>query len=398
MVSRILIATVPARGHLFPTLAVAAELVARGHEVSYVTTGEFISTVTAAGVKALSYDSVDPVSKVGTDEEALAFPEENRRIVEAARTHFADAPPSVVLYDSPFNLAGRILARTWGIGGVELTPVFASNESYSFMQASIAAAGPPDTPPDTASFEEYGRRAAELLAEHGIDTPPHENPIGDAELSVVYVPRAFQPAGETFDERVAFVGPCLGERAFLGDWAPPTDGLPVVLASLGTTYNDNPDFFRTCAEAFAGLPWHLVLSVGQKVDVAALGPLPPNVEVRPWVPHLKVLEHATVFVTHGGMGSVLEALYHGCPMVFVPAWPDVQVIAERAAELGLGRLLPPAELTAERLRDAVLAVAADEATRQRVLDMRTATRESGGARRAADEVETHIERFGRTAS
>jgi MGT family glycosyltransferase len=394
MGSRILIATLPARGHIFPTLAVADELARRGNQVTYVTTEEFTATVTGAGVYPLPYESMDPASMVDTDQEPMAFVEENRRVLRTAVRHFGAQHPDLVLYDSAMNLAGRILAKTWDRPGVALNPVFASNEHYDYMQQAMQVAGPRDHESGTALFEEYVRRSAELLGEYGIDGRSNGSPLGDKEFNVVYVPRAFQPAGDTFDDRFAFVGPCLGERAFLGEWQPPVSGLPVVLASLGTTYNDRPDFFQTCARAFEGLPWHLVISVGQKVDPADLGRLPDNVEVQRWVPHLTVLEHARVFVTHGGMGSVLESLYQGCPMVFVPSWPDVQLIAGRATELGLGRLIRPDELTAERLRDAVRAVADDGVTRERVREMQRLTREAGGAARAADEIEAHAKRAG----
>ena len=39
------------------------------------------------------------------------------------------------------------------------------------------------------------------------------------------------PEGDTFDERFAFVGPCLTERPFQGTWAPPGDA-PVVLSTI----------------------------------------------------------------------------------------------------------------------------------------------------------------------
>jgi UDP:flavonoid glycosyltransferase YjiC (YdhE family) len=60
-----------------------------------------------------------------------------------------------------------------------------------------------------------------------------------------------------------------------------------------------------------------VLAVGG-VDPAALGPIPPNVEVHAHVPQLAVLRRARVFVTPAGMGSTMESLYFGVPMVAVP--------------------------------------------------------------------------------
>lgn len=112
------------------------------------------------------------------------------------------------------------------------------------------------------------------------------------------------------------------------------------------------------------------------------------------MPHLTVLRHASVAVTHGGMGTVMEALHSGCPMVVVPTsdldWPT----GRRIEELSLGRVLPPGEVTAERLREAVLGVAADEDVRRATDAMRRDVRAAGGAVRAADEIEQYLTRTG----
>ncbi|OLT22256.1 hypothetical protein BJF78_07590 [Pseudonocardia sp. CNS-139] len=47
--SRFLFLPAPAHGHVNPTLAVAAELTGRGHEVTYLLPAEFRGPVEAAG-------------------------------------------------------------------------------------------------------------------------------------------------------------------------------------------------------------------------------------------------------------------------------------------------------------------------------------------------------------
>ncbi|WP_422125611.1 hypothetical protein [Streptomyces caatingaensis] len=41
-------------------------------------------------------------------------------------------------------------------------------------------------------------------------------------------------------------------------------------------------------------------------------------------PHLSVLPHASAFVAHGGMASVMESLYSGCPALVVPLTADAR--------------------------------------------------------------------------
>jgi dTDP-L-oleandrosyltransferase len=132
-----------------------------------------------------------------------------------------------------------------------------------------------------------------------------------------------------------------------------------------------------------------VLSIGA-LDPAELGELPPNVEAHAQVPQLAVLDHASAFITHSGMGGTMEALYFDTPMVTLPQSVEQAAVANRVAELGLGTNLAGREPTPELLRDAVQTTAGDERVRSAVAEMGAKVRASGGAVRAADELERHL--------
>ena len=52
--------------------------------------------------------------------------------------------------------------------------------------------------------------------------------------------------------------------------------------------------------------------------------MPSNVLVTEWVPQQDLLAHRNlaVFLTHGGLLSLQEALYHEVPLVGIPIWFD----------------------------------------------------------------------------
>jgi MGT family glycosyltransferase len=135
-----------------------------------------------------------------------------------------------------------------------------------------------------------------------------------------------------------------------------------------------------------------VLAVGPGTGVEQLGPLPPNIEVHEWIPFQAVLRHAAVTVCSGGTGSVMHSLYEGTPLVVVPQLGAVDGLVRQIRDFGLARVVRPEELTADRLRDAVAGLAADESVRRNVAEMRQHVRESGGAPRAADEILAHLGR------
>src|SRR5690606_14645164 len=165
---------------------------------------------------------------------------------------------------------------------------------------------------------------------------------------------------------------------------------PLLYIALGTAFNDRPDFYRTCLSAFADSPWQVAMSIGEQVQASELGAIPDNVEVRASFPQPAVLRHASVFVSHTGMNSTMEALHAGVPLVAVPQMPEQAVNAARVDELGLGRRLDPATVTAEQLRTAVDEVAADTGIRANLERMRQTLRSCGGAAAGADVVEAQL--------
>jgi MGT family glycosyltransferase len=374
----------PAHGHVIPTLPVVAELARRGWRVSYATGERFRADVENAGATLVPTPSDAPAAPPPAVTGPAVVASFLRRIVADARAslpvltaHFRADPPRAVCYDAT-SLAGRILAAESGAVDVALLPTFATNEHSSPF--ARAAAPPPE-------ILAVVREMADLAAAHGVVLQRGLGMLAPASLNVVFLPREFQFAGDTFDDRFRFVGPSPGTREDDEGWVPPDR--PVLLVSLGTAFNDRPGFFRACLEAFADRG-PVAMAIGQHVAVDDLGPVPADIDVRPWFPQPAVLRHAAAFVSHAGMGSTMEALYYGVPLVCVPQMMEQQANAARVAELGLGVRLEPEGLTADDLRTAVDTVTGDAAVRAALDRMRLATRRAGGAGAAADAIEAHL--------
>ncbi|KAK0133818.1 UDP-glucuronosyltransferase 3A1 [Merluccius polli] len=82
---------------------------------------------------------------------------------------------------------------------------------------------------------------------------------------------------------------------------------------------------------------------------------PPNVRLVPWLPLNDLLGHPNVrlFVTHGGQNSLLQAVYHGVPVLAIPLFGDQFDNAVRAEAKGLGLTLRPTHITRNRIEAAV---------------------------------------------
>jgi UDP:flavonoid glycosyltransferase YjiC (YdhE family) len=80
----------------------------------------------------------------------------------------------------------------------------------------------------------------------------------------------------------------------------------------------------------------LIVQVSDEKDREAIEPVPSNVIVADWVPQLEVLEKADLFITHGGLSSVREAIYFSVPMIVFPYGMDQPGNAARIVYHQLG--------------------------------------------------------------
>ncbi|MEW9553404.1 macrolide family glycosyltransferase [Nonomuraea sp. NPDC050783] len=373
-------------GHLNPLLPIAQELVERGHRVTFPADAWMAERIGPTGAEIISYeprpveaiviDSMDAAARA-----TLAVLRQLEHVLPQIETGYAGDRPDLIVNDW-LAWAGPMLAAKWRLPRIQSWSAHAAGEGYDFgefIAGMFAAAG--------SVKAEFDTLFAAVLSRHGIPPLRLHDFYRPAEFNLVYQPRSFHVHNETFDDRYAFVGPTRLPAA--QDWTPPAR--PLVLVSLGTIIS-RPDFFRACVQAFAGEPYHVVMSVGRGVDPAELGPLPANIEAHQHVPQPAVLAHADAFVTHAGMNSTMEALAAAVPMVAVPHTPEQRTTADRLAALGLGSVLVPTDVTAERLREAVRGLLGEPAVRRRLRAMQDDVRAAGGALRAADAIEARLPR------
>lgn len=98
---------------------------------------------------------------------------------------------------------------------------------------------------------------------------------------------------------------------------------------------------------------------------------PENVFISDWFPQDDILAHENVilFITHGGLLSTTESIYHGKPFVGIPIFGDQFLNMARAEQNGYGRTVVYEELTAERLTKAIQQLVQDPHAKQLVEGM-----------------------------
>jgi MGT family glycosyltransferase len=132
---------------------------------------------------------------------------------------------------------------------------------------------------------------------------------------------------------------------------------PTVYATLGTTFNQSPATFRSVLAALSTEAVNLIMTVGQSMDPEQFGAQPNHIRIERYIPQTLLLPYCDALIFHGGYNSLLSALWHGLPMVIMPAgagdqWPT----GRRCAAVGAGVLVEGNPPTPEAIRATVKTV------------------------------------------
>lgn len=347
----ILAVNLPYAGHTNPTLPLTAELVKRGHRVTYINAEVFRQPIEATGARFVPYPDF-PVTIGEEQKKRTSFRKAYDTVLSVGQSESFD----LLLYEMFFH-PGAQAARTLGL------PCVRQFSQPAWSDATWQAA--------PAMFRLSARLIdAQVLSKRdavhmGLTyTSLHDGVINEhPDLNIVYLPEAFQPQRESFDDSYLFIVP--KQNVVSGNVPIPYDAMkrPIVYISLGSLIS-NKGFCKECIRAFGNKDCFVILSTG-KVAPESLGKIPSNLYVYSFVPQVEVLQHADVFLTHCGMNSVNEALCAGVPMVAMPFINDQMTNARQLVRLGLARQVRSFPSSGRELYRAVCQVSRDEGMKQR---------------------------------
>lgn len=401
---RFLFWIVPAAGHLNPSLALAEGLFGQGHEVIYYVPASWVSRVTHTGARTrlLPAHFVLPVDKVVARGGPIDFKELQRWLIAHTADMMQEVPnllalaqqdaPDAVVYD-PMCSWGQVAAKALRLPAVAFYTTFPMHPQSELFSRVVPRF-------DTSLSWDVARSMARLFMiserlhwRYGVPRlTPRSLFLTDEALSIVPFPREFQPDAHLFDTRYRFVGPLITPRPHY-DVEPWVQSLPkerTLYISLGTMVTHRDDLYRLFYEAFGDSDWQIVLATGGRDIAAQLGPTPSNFIVRAAVPQMEVLERASLFITHCGMNSAMEAGWFGVPIVGLPQMHEQSAVAEQAVRSGLGVKLETHEVTCESLRKAVSTVGHEQRYREKAAEFKNAVRRTQGAPEAVDAILRHV--------
>ena len=341
----IAVVSLGAFGHINPTLSVVTELVRRGVRVTYFTTENFRSIVEPTGADFVPVKSWMEGNDKHNEDKKDDQPEEN----------VAAVVPFLFL-----NEAGSYIDDI--LASLEKDKPDAIMHDFAAIVQSYA--------------EKYGCR--NMTVKEIFD--------GQGDLNLVMMQKRLVPNNESFGDNFVFTGVQIGKRTAFGSWKAPNNGKPLLYSSLGTAFNNWPEYYPILFDAVRDLDINVFAALGA-IDPASLKDIPANVEVAQMVPQLDILSQASVFITHAGMGGTGEAIYYGVPMIAIPQMDEQAITARQIEKTGLGvAFLDKSAITSEKLKAAIVKLLEDSSYKNTADDFSADMKSLGGFKASADAI------------
>ena len=387
--SSIVVASIPAHGHITPLLTVAENFVKRGDDVRFVTGSRYADKVAATGatfvplpaeadfddqhlltsfpdraklkgVRAAVFDIENVFARPAKAQYATlmtaiaaqradvvladplflgaTFTLEHRRPTRPALVMCSIIPLPIDSRDTaPFGMGlppARLLnrQRNAALGVVNRRLWGRAHQIVNDLHREVHGRAMPGT------LADWGRRADAIVQ---FSVPSFEYPRSDVPANLHYI------------------GPlsASGFETQLPEWWADLDGArPVIHVTQGTIANF--DYEQVIAPTLRALADDDVLVVvatgGRPLDT--LPPLPANARAAMFLPYDELLPRTSVYVTNGGYGGVQYALRYGVPIVATGGKEDKPEVGARVAWSGVGRRIRTERPTPRALRRDILAV------------------------------------------
>jgi UDP:flavonoid glycosyltransferase YjiC (YdhE family) len=389
---KVLIASTPAWGHLYPLLTAGRALRSHGHEVVVLSAHALRELIEDSGATFREFPAVADFDLRNVEDEFPGFgdipsgPERNLWILKRASVDTIPAQHEAiqqVLHDFPADI---ILADNFLFGAL---PMLLGPRSKRLPIVMLGTMGlhlsrddgaPPfaGLPPAADDVQREEHKAVYQTHHAGFLGPLNADlescllgmgikpPAMSMFDSTVLLPDAYlQLTAPSFEfprqhlpASVRFVGtpPIVANQAPLPPWAHDLDGSrKVVLVTQGTL--SNHDFSELVVPALGALAEEpdllVVVTAGGRSSATIPGLIPDNARLADYLPLEWLFPRVDALVTNGGYGTVNQALSYGIPIVGAGLSEDKPDVNARVAWSGAGIDLQTTMPAPEALRAAV---------------------------------------------
>jgi len=368
---KFLLCNIYGSGHVFPSIELARNLVAAGHEVIFFTHERFADKIAQAGAIPKTYGEKFTLGDYAKDKPfpGTLFPGAVLGMLpiilkyigqEESKANFI--PFDAIIFDS-FALAGLFAAKILNRPAIRSSSSFPGAYSQSFPQFY------PEDDPFTSEAVQVLTEKYSLIEGKDFFLPQKDclQESVNSPLSIVYTIDQLQPkVGALNHGQFCFAGsaapeklPCLSEldeKLFVKvkSW---TDGDNIfVYISMGTVASLNVEMlsaFISGVNSFGGKYKALITGVSESLREETQSLDLSHCILTSFAPQLHILSISDIFISHCGMNSLNESLYFGVPIIAIPFQEEQMFNANAAKDKGAAIVLEKTSLTSEGISGAL---------------------------------------------
>ena len=389
-----------ASGHINPTVGVVEHLVSKGVEVIYYAGEGSREQFERVGAEFRTYDSWFQYShnaEIGADILTMAFAEIDMTLacIEPLLEITRQDNPDCVIYD-PCCVWGKYIGESLQLPTVSSITTLVSSHWLLLCDWRLSLHIIGCLLKGVTRIAWARRVGIELMAKIGVEFRGIYYHIFDffacvGELNIVFNSKTYQPFENKLQGDFRFVGPSIPEKrdtvemdfSFL-------ENKQLIYVSLGTIHNQDLGFYKNVMTAFSHDDVKVIMSVGKQTNISDLGEIPDNFTVENFVPQLEVLKRTDVFISHGGMNSLNEAMYFDVPTIVIPQQIEQAFNGRRLSDLGVVKLLKSGKPTAKEIKMAVDEVLSDNSYKKNAQNYGKELRSGGGYVAAAEAILEYV--------
>lgn len=420
--SRFLIATIPAFGHVTPLIAIAEQLTSQGHEVVWYTGELFRSRIENIAKFRPILSSPDYVSTKDIPKEIVAERESLKGIKQIKydlKNFFVK--PSVGYYKDLCNIldefnADAIISDSFFIAASWI------NEKYNIpwvqVCVSVLAFNGTDVAPfglglqpDSGVFGKLrniflNNLMHQLIFKEVLDFSNSErSKIGLSPTKIsfqniispnLYISGSieeFEYIRSELPPQVHFVGPLQSsilQNYQLPDWWEDlySNDKPVVVVTQGTVANNLEELVLPTIHALRNEDFLVVVTTGGvKPEELELGDLSRNVRIESFIPFHLLFPFVDLMISNGGFNGVMTALSYGIPIVAAGKTEDKAEVAGRIQYSGVGINLKTNTPSPDQIKNAVLTVIGSDTYKSNAMQLKKIIDQLNSSQHAVELIE-----------
>ena len=324
----------PACGHLISEFPIIKKLIESGYEVDWYCTNKYKKFILESGANFIEYsinfEEINNLSYVTSNFYILLknLLEINSKCYLEYINKVKDIKVDLIIYDSMCSFAKNI-AKRLNIKSVCLCTTIAYN-IWTFVFSNMLFSS------IALSFK-YGKKIHEI-----IETEKKfrkENKIikfnmidifvNSGDITIVFTPKELQPFINTFPKSFKFVGTTINDRISLHKTNYKSYDIYI---SLGTIFTENKGLLNKIIKNDFVKNKKTIINIGKLNMVSNK----ENIELVSYTNQIELLKKCKLFINHGGINSIYEAISNEVFQVCIPQQEEQKMNAKIIAKKKIG--------------------------------------------------------------